>query len=83
MYNTYSKLRGRIREKVGTVSNLAKKTGISSTTITKKLTLQVPFTQTDIVKICDAINIVTFEIVDYFFGDEVRNLNNETRKRKR
>lgn len=61
----YSKLKGKIKEKLGTQREYAKALGYSEKTISKKLSNQTPFTQKDIEK---SIKVLDLESADpYFF----------------
>ena len=63
----YSKLKGRIREICGTNSVFAEKLGYSLNTVSAKLNNKNEFTQSDIMKSADILNIGANEITDYFF----------------
>ena len=61
----FSKLKGKIKEKLGTQREYAKALGYSEKTISKKLSNQTPFTQKDIEK---SIKVLDLESADpYFF----------------
>lgn len=71
----YSKLRGRIIEKLGNLKNYAEKLGISDNTLYKKLNNIVPFNQDEIY---NSINILDLDISNndiqvYFFTKKVGN----------
>lgn len=63
----YSKLLGRIKEKLGCNSNLALKLKISERTISLKLNNKIDFKQTEITDICNILGITDKNIPDYFF----------------
>ena len=65
-YN-YSKLLGRIVEKVGTQSRFAEKMEMSERTISLKLNGKVGWKQDEIVKACEVLDIRDMEIPNYFF----------------
>ena len=65
-YN-YSKLLGRIVEKVGTQANFAKKLGLSERSMSLKLNGRVGWKQTEISKACEILEILPSEIPAYFF----------------
>ena len=69
----YSKLRGRITEKLGNNKKLAEKLGISSTALYNKLSNKVPFTQDEILIAMgtDVLDIEPDEIDKYFFKEKV------------
>ena len=70
-YN-YSKLLGRIVEKVGTQSKFSEAIGLSERTVSLKLNGKVGWKQTEIAKICDVLHIPQEEIPAYFFVMEVQ-----------
>ena len=65
-YN-YSKLLGRIVEKVGTRANFAEKLGLSERSMSLKLNGRVGWKQTEISKACEILEILPAEIPAYFF----------------
>lgn len=65
-YN-YSKLLGRIVEKVGTQANFAEKMGLSERSVSLKLNGRVGWKQTEISKACEILEILPAEIPAYFF----------------
>ena len=65
-YN-YSKLLGRIVEKVGTQANFAEKLGLSERSISLKLNGRVGWKQTEISKACEILEILPAELPAYFF----------------
>lgn len=69
----YSKLRGRITEKLGNNKKLAEKLGISTTALYNKLSNKVPFSQDEILIAMrqDVLDIDSNEIVKYFFREKV------------
>ncbi len=66
-YN-YSKLLGRIVEKVGTQANFAEKLGLSERSMSLKLNGRVGWKQTEISKACEILEILPTEIPAYFFA---------------
>lgn len=66
-YN-YSKLLGRIVEKVGTQSKFADKMGLSERTISLKLNGKVGWKQSEISLACHVLDIHETEIPAYFFA---------------
>ncbi len=64
----YSKLLGRLREKKITQSELAKKLGISETSLNFSLNNKRPFKQSEISQICDCLTIPDECIDTYFFA---------------
>lgn len=65
-YN-YNKLRGRIREMYGTQEKFAEAVQISKTSISNKLNNITDFSQSEILKSAELLNIKTEEIGEYFF----------------
>lgn len=68
----YGKLLGRLKEKDFTQAELAERIGISAVTLNKKLRGHSEFTQSEIVAICDTLNIPDEEILDYFFTTKLK-----------
>lgn len=66
-YN-YSKLLGRIVEKVGTQGKFAERMGLSERTISLKLNGKIEWKQGEIAKACNVLDIVESEIASYFFA---------------
>ena len=67
----YSKLRGRIREILGTQSKFANLLGISEATLSKKLNNETDFTQSEMNRSCEVLKFPTMEIPVYFFTVKV------------
>lgn len=63
----YNKLRGRIIELYGTIGKFAEEYDNSETILSKKLNNHVAFTQKEIIRLCELLNIDKSEIGDYFF----------------
>lgn len=63
----YSKLRGRIVEKFGTLENFSKEVKISNHTISKYMNNKIPWKQTNINKAVQVLEIPPEEISSYFF----------------
>ena len=68
----FSKLLGRIKEYGFTQERLAAEIGVSVSTLSYKLNNKAVFTQKEIRKICDFLEIVTAEIGVYFFTLKVQ-----------
>ena len=66
-YN-YSKLLGKIVERVGTQAAVAEKRGLSERSISLKLNGKVAWKQTEIAKACEVLGIRLNEIDKYFFA---------------
>lgn len=77
MFN-YDKLRGRIVEKFGTQMAFSKALGVSERTLSLKLNNRIFFTQDEISKCSNLLDISMSDIQDYFFTQKVQNfeLNN-------
>jgi len=67
----YSKLKGRIIEKLGSQKVFAEKLGISDATMTSKLTGKTYFSQDEIMKAIDVLSIEPGTTTDYFFTARV------------
>lgn len=64
----YNKLRGRIVEKYGTQAKFAQELGISSTAMSEKMTGKTTFSQRDIEKWRQLLDIDSEDIGKYFFA---------------
>ena len=67
MHYKYDRLRGRIVEKYGSQEEFAKVIGISSNSMSKKMNGKTGFSQKDIVKWSELLNISKSEYSEYFF----------------
>ena len=67
----YSKLLGRMREKGITQEKLAEMIGISGVTMSKKLNGKSEWTQVEINKVCEILEIDPADIPVYFFTPKV------------
>jgi len=67
MHFDYSKLLGRIAEKMGTQAIFSKKMGLSERTISLKLNGRIAFRQDEMIKACEVLDIPKEEIGVYFF----------------
>lgn len=63
----YRKLRGRIIEKFGTQAEFAKEIGLSTNSLSQKMTGKVGLSQTDINEWSALLEISTDQIGEYFF----------------
>lgn len=68
----YDKLKGKIKEVLGTQSKLAEEMQVDETTISNKLNNNTFFNQKEILKICDILSINLDSICEYFFTLKVR-----------
>ena len=67
----YSKLRGRIREICGTQEEFAERLGIGRVSLSQRLNNALEFTQNEIFKACEILNIDFADIPLYFFALKV------------
>ena len=63
----YAKLRGRIVEKYGTIGRFGDAVGLSGVSMSKKLTGLTGFSQADIIRWCELLEIDLSEVGAYFF----------------
>jgi len=70
----YNMLIGKIIEKYGTRSKFAKAMDLSEHSMSRKLNSQVPFTQPEISKSCELLEIPNTEIGTYFFRAKVQKI---------
>ena len=68
----YDKLKGKIKEVLGTQGKLAECMGLDETTISNKLNSNTYFTQKEIIKISKILAIPFNQIPEYFFNEKVR-----------
>ncbi len=69
----YRKLRGKIVEKFGTQGAFSRALGVSERTLSLKLNNRIFFSQDEITKCSNLLEILPNEIQDYFFTQEVQN----------
>lgn len=72
----YGKLLGRIREKGFTQAQLANIVGMTPGTMSTKLNNQAYFKQSEILAICEVLDIPCVEYGEYFFTRKVRKNTN-------
>lgn len=63
----YSKLRGKIREMYSTQDNFAEKLGIGRVSLSQRLNNLLEFSQSEIFKACELLDIPLNRIPEYFF----------------
>lgn len=63
----YSKLKGRIKEVLGTQEIYAEKIGLSRTSLSLRLSGKLDFTQEEMMASCGALQFEPSEIPMYFF----------------
>lgn len=68
----YSKLLGRIVEKVGTQGKFAERMGLSERSISLKLNGKLGWKQPEIIKACEILDISLEDIYPYFFTLKVQ-----------
>lgn len=68
----YSKVRGKIKEVFGTQSAFAEAMNMSPVSLSEKLNNKVQFSQKEIDRACDLIQISKEEIPIYFFTPKVK-----------
>lgn len=69
----YSKLKGRIKEVLGTQEVYAEKIGLSRTSLSLRLSGKLEFTQQEIRKSCDVLEFEPSEIPAYFYNWSLEN----------
>jgi hypothetical protein len=69
----YAKLKGKIKEKYDRQDLFADELGISSVSLSAKLNNKVQFTQQEISKSCDLLDIAADEVHPYFFTQSVKD----------
>lgn len=70
MYD-YSKLNGKIKEVYRTQEAFAKKIGIGTVSLNKRLNNKLEFSQTEMLDACEALGVEKEEIPTYFFTPKV------------
>lgn len=70
----YSKLRGRIVEKYGTLDAFADAVNLSNHTVSKYMNNKIPWKQTNINEAVRALDIPPEEISAYFFTPNVQSV---------
>lgn len=63
----YAKLRGKIKEIFDTQDAFAEALGIGRVSLSQRLNNLLEFTQDEMFKACELLNISTCDIPDYFF----------------
>lgn len=63
----YSKLKGKIKEIYNTQNNFAEAIGIGKSLLSQKLNNHSEFSQAEMYKICEVLNIKLNKINEYFF----------------
>lgn len=68
----YSKLAGRIREKLGTQREFARAIGLSERSVSLKMTGEIGWKQKEIADACKALELSVEDIAVYFFTLKVQ-----------
>lgn len=63
----YSKLRGRIVEKYGTLGNFETAIGFSHTSLSNKMLGKSDWSNSEIVRACNLLDVKNSEVGEYFF----------------
>lgn len=66
---SYNRLLGRIKEYYHTQERFADELGIGSVSLSQRLGNKLEFTQDEILKACQLLNIAGEEIEDFFFSE--------------
>lgn len=74
MAHDYSKLRGRIVEKFGTMGAFAKKLGVKQSVVSRKINEYYGITPTDMMKWSAVLGIDKADIGEYFFTFKVQEV---------
>lgn len=69
----YSKLRGKVVEKLNTNKAFADSIGISYPALSARFKGDTPFSQREIAKAIDVLDLTPPEVVECFFTPEVQN----------
>jgi hypothetical protein len=64
----YSKLRGKIVEKCGTLEEFSRQIDMTPTSIGRKIANKSEWKQSEIIKACGILGLETSKIPDYFFA---------------
>lgn len=67
----YSKLRGKIKEIYNTQDNFSKKLGIGRVSLSQRLNNILEFSQDEIYRTCELLELRKEEIPEYFFKEKV------------
>lgn len=73
----YSKLSGRIREKLGTQDKFSELLGMSRTSLSQRLNNKIEFSQDEMFKSCEILSIPLVELPVYFFTQSVKKSEQE------
>lgn len=73
------RIKGRIVELFGSQQNFAQHIGQTEQTISKKLRGKAAFSQEDIIRWCEALQIPASEVGEIFFASELSKVKEERR----
>lgn len=76
----YSKLFGKITEKLGSRRQLAEKLGINESTLSYKFNGTSDFSRDEMKNICKILNEPLSSIIEFFFTEQVREHEQERGK---
>lgn len=68
----YNPLRGKIKEKLGTLYSFADKIGISTVSLNKRLNDEIPFSQVEIELATKALDLTNDEVIRLFFTKKIQ-----------
>jgi hypothetical protein len=68
----YAKLRGKIKEVVGTEQMFAQKLGICRGSLYMRLQNKLDFSRDEMIRACDLLGIEYSEMATYFFAEKVQ-----------
>ncbi len=68
----YSKLAGRIKEKLGTQGNFASAMELSERSMSLKMNNRKPWKQTEILRACEVLEIDKEQVHLYFFSEKAQ-----------
>lgn len=68
----YDKLRGRIKERLGTQDRFAKEIGIGRVSLSQRLNNQLEFSAGEMLKSAQVLEFPLMDIPIYFFTEEVQ-----------
>ncbi len=68
----YSKLRGRIKEILGTETEFAKRLNLSTVSVSARLNNKVGFSEKEILSCCEILKIPVKSVIEYFFIQKLK-----------
>lgn len=76
----YNPLRGKIKEKLGTLYAFADKIGISTVSLNKRLNDEIPFSQVEIELATKALDLTNDEVIRLFFTKRIQKTVRTTKQ---